>query len=197
MSGLPKSLEKVIDSFSRLPGIGKKTAQRLGMYIMKMDSDFISDFANALLEIDNSVYSCSVCNNFSDSELCSICSDTKRSSNMICVVENSSDIILFENTGFNGMFHVLGGLISPLDGISPDDLSIAALLDRLGDVEEIILATGTSVEAEATSLYLVNLFKPFNVQVSRLSQGIPIGGHLEYIDKATLEKSFLERVKIN
>ena len=109
MSGLPKALEKIIDSFSRLPGIGKKTAQRLGMYIMKMDNEFVSDFANALLEIENNIYSCSICNNFSDSETCSICSDPTRRSRMICIVENPSDIILFENTGFNGFFHVLGG----------------------------------------------------------------------------------------
>ena len=197
MTGLPKTLEKIIDSFSRLPGIGKKTAQRLGMYIMKMDSEFVSDFANALLEIESNIHLCSVCNNFSDSETCGICSDLKRKSQMICIVENPSDIILFENTGFNGLFHVLGGLISPLDGVSPDDLSIKALLDRINNIEEIILAIGTSVEGEATSLYLINLLKPFNIKISRLSQGLPVGGHLEYIDKATLEKSFLERVEIS
>ncbi len=197
MSGLPKTLEKIIDSFSRLPGIGKKTAQRLGMYIMKMDNEFVSDFANALLEIENNIYSCSICNNFSDSETCSICSDPTRSSRMICIVENPSDIILFENTGFNGFFHVLGGLISPLDGVSPEDLSIKTLLDRINNIDEIILAIGTSIEGEATSLYLINLLKPFNIKISRLSQGLPVGGYLEYIDKATLEKSFLERVEIN
>ena len=116
---------------------------------------------------------------------------------MICVVENPSDIMLFENTGFNGSFHVLGGLLSPLDGISPEDLSIDALLDRLDGVEEIILAIGTSIEGETTSLYMVNLLKTYNIKVSRLSQGLPVGGHLEYIDEATLEKSFIERIEIN
>ena len=116
---------------------------------------------------------------------------------MICIVENPSDIMLFEKTGFNGLFHVLGGLLSPLDGISPDDLSIKKLLDRLDGVEEIIIAIGTSVEGETTSLYLVNLLKTFNIKISRLSQGLPVGGHLEYIDEATIEKSFLERVEIN
>ena len=197
MSGLPKTLEKIIDSFSRLPGIGKKTAQRLGMHVMKMDSKFVSDFANSLLEIEDNIHLCSICNNFSDSETCGICSDSKRKSQMICIVENPSDIILFENTGFNGLFHVLGGLLSPLDGVSPEDLSIKALLDRINNIDEIILAIGTSVEGEATSLYLINLLKSFDIKISRLSQGLPVGGHLEYIDKATLEKSFLERVEIS
>ena len=116
---------------------------------------------------------------------------------MICVVENASDIVLFENTGFNGLFHVLGGLLSPLDGISPEDLSVDSLLNRTEKAEEIILAIGTSIEAETTSLYLINLLKPSNIKISRLSQGLPVGGHLEYIDQATLEKSFIERVEIN
>jgi len=198
MSALPKTLEKIIDSLSRLPGIGKKTAQRLGMYMIKLDNEFISDFANALLAMKNSIYSCSVCNNFCESNtVCNICSDSNRDSTMICIVENPPDIMLFENTGFNGHFHVLGGLLSPLDGISPEDLSINNLLNRTKDVNEIIIAIATSVEGEATSLYLINLFKPFNIKISRLSQGLPVGGQLEYIDQATLEKSFIERVEID
>jgi len=197
MSSLPKTLEKIIDSLSSLPGIGKKTAQRLGMYMIRMDDDFISDFSAALLDMKNNIYSCPKCNNFCESESCNICSDSNRDSSMICIVENPSDIILFDNTGFNGFFHVLGGLLSPLDGISPEDLSIDSLLNRLDDIEEIIIAIGTSVEAETTSLYLVNLLKSYNIKISRLSQGLPVGGHLEYIDEATLEKSFLERVEIN
>ena len=197
MSSLPNTLEKVIDSLSKLPGVGKKTAQRLGIYMMKMDNDFISDFAHALLDMKDNIYSCPICNNFCESESCNICSDSSRNSDMICVVENASDIILFENTGFHGLFHVLGGLLSPLDGISPEDLSIDPLLNRMKEVEEIILAIGTSIEAETTSLYLINLLKPFHGKISRLSQGLPVGGHLEYIDQATLEKSFIERVEIN
>ena len=197
MSTLPKTLEKIIDSLSSLPGIGKKTAQRLGMYMIKMDDEFISEFAAALVDMKDNIYSCSQCNNFCDSAVCSICSDTNRNSNMICIVENPSDIVLFDNTGFDGFFHVLGGLLSPLDGISPDDLAIDSLLSRLDNVEEIIIAIGTSVEAETTSLYLVNLLRSHNVKISRLSQGLPVGGHLEYIDQATLEKSFIERVEIS
>ena len=197
MSALPKTLEKIIDSLSRLPGIGKKTAQRLGMYMVKMDQDFILDFANALIDMKHNIYSCPKCNNFCESEACGICSDPTRNSSMICIVENPSDIVLFENTGFSGFFHVLGGLLSPLDGISPEDLSFDSLLDRLEGVKEIIVAIGTSVEGETTSLYLVNLLKEYDVKISRLSQGLPVGGHLEYIDEATLEKSFLERVEIN
>ena len=197
MSALPKTLEKIIDSLSSLPGIGKKTAQRLGMYMMKMDDDFISEFASALIDMKDNIYSCYKCNNFCESDICNICSDPNRNMNMICVVENPSDIILFDNTGFNGSFHVLGGLLSPLDGISPEDLSIDSLISRLDDVEEVIIAIGTSVEAETTSLYLVNLLKSHNMKISRLSQGLPVGGQLEYIDQATLEKSFTERVVIN
>ena len=197
MSALPKTLEKIIDSLSRLPGIGKKTAQRLGMYMIKLDDEFISDFANALLEMKNNIYSCSVCNNFCESTVCNICSDSTRNSNMICVVENPSDVILFENTGFNGLFHVIGGLLSPLDGVSPEDLAINNLLNRIEDGNEIIIAIGTSVEGETTSLYLINLLKPLNIKISRLSQGLPVGGQLEYIDEATLEKSFSERVEIH
>ena len=197
MSALPKTLEKIIDSLSSLPGIGRKTAQRLGMYMMKMDDDFISEFASALVDMKDNIYSCSKCNNFCESDICNICSDPNRNINMICVVENPSDIILFDNTGFNGSFHVLGGLLSPLDGISPEDLSIDSLISRLDGVEEVIIAIGTSVEAETTSLYLVNLLKSHNMKISRLSQGLPVGGQLEYIDQATLEKSFTERVAIN
>jgi len=197
MSSLPKTLEKIIDFLSSLPGIGKKTAQRLGMYMIRMDDDFISDFSAALLDMKNNIYSCPKCNNFCESESCNICSDSTRDSSMICIVENPSDIMLFDNTGFSGFFHVLGGLLSPLDGISPEDLSIDSLLNRLDDIDEIIIAIGTSVEAETTSLYLVNLLKSYNIKISRLSQGLPVGGHLEYIDEATLEKSFLERVEIN
>ena len=197
MSSLPKTLEKIIDFLSSLPGIGKKTAQRLGMYMIRMDDDFISDFSAALLDMKNNIYSCPKCNNFCESESCNICSDSTRDSSMICIVENPSDIMLFDNTGFSGFFHVLGGLLSPLDGISPEDLSIDSLLNRLDDIDEIIIAIGTSVEAETTSLYLVNLLKSYNIKISRLSQGLPVGGHLEYIDEATLEKSFIERVEIN
>ena len=197
MSALPKTLEKIIDSLSSLPGIGRKTAQRLGMYMIKMDDDFISEFASALVDMKDNIYSCSKCNNFCESDICNICSDPNRNMNMICVVENPSDIILFDNTGFNGSFHVLGGLLSPLDGISPEDLSIDSLISRLDGVEEVIVAIGTSVEAETTSLYLVNLLKSHNMKISRLSQGLPVGGQLEYIDQATLEKSFTERVAIN
>ena len=128
MSYLPKSLDKIIQSLSSLPGIGKKTAQRLGMHMIKMDREFILDFSNALVDMKNNIYTCSKCNNFCESDSCSICSDSRRDSKMICIVENPSDVILFENTGFNGMFHVLGGLLSPLDGISPDDLSFDLLL---------------------------------------------------------------------
>ena len=197
MSSLPKTLEKIIHSLSSLPGIGKKTAQRLGMYMIKMDHDFILDFANALIDMKNNIFSCPICNNFCESTSCNICSNTMRNPDMICIVENPSDIILFENTGFKGTFHVLGGLLSPLDGISPEDLSIDQLFNRLDNVKEIILAIGTSVEGETTSLYLINLLKKYNIKISRLSQGLPVGGHLEYIDEATLEKSFTERVEIN
>ena len=190
-SGTPP-VQRLIDEFSRLPGVGPKSAQRLTYHLIRMPAEQAENLASAILSVKTRITLCSKCFHITENDPCTICSDTTRDSRMICIVESSSDIMLFENTGFNGLFHVLGGLLSPLDGISPDDLAIKNLLNRLDNVEEIIIAIGTSIEGETTSLYLINLLKPLNITISRLSQGLPVGGQLEYIDEATLEKSFLE-----
>ena len=196
MEGFPSSLERVIDAFSRFPGIGKKTAHRLGLHVLKSDPISISEFANALIEVKEKITFCIECNNFAESEKCEICINPKRDRQVICVVEECSDIFLFENTGFRGMYQVLGGVLSPLDGIGPDELNLKSLMGRLKDVNEIIVATNTSVEGDATALYLARLIQPFDIKVTRLARGIPVGGNLEYVDEATLSKSLNERVVI-
>ena len=196
MEGFPSSLERVIHAFSRFPGIGKKTAQRLGLYVLKSDVNSITEFANALVEVKEKISFCVECNNFAEAKKCEICENLKRNRELICVVEESSDIFLFENTGFRGVYQVLGGVLSPLDGIGPDELNLKSLMGRLQGVKEIIVATNTSVEGDATALYLAKLIKPLGIKVTRLARGIPVGGHLEYVDEATLAKSMNERVVI-
>ena len=196
MGDFPVSLERVIDAFSKFPGIGKKTAQRLGLYVLKSDVNSITELANALVEVKEKISFCVECNNFAEAEKCEICENLKRNRELICVVEESSDIFLFENTGFRGVYQVLGGVLSPLDGIGPDELNLKSLMGRLQGVKEIIVATNTSVEGDATALYLAKLIKPLGIKVTRLARGIPVGGHLEYVDEATLAKSMNERVVI-
>ncbi len=196
MSGIPNSLENVINSFSRFPGIGKKTAQRLGFHVLKCEKIQIQELAQSLLDVKEKIRFCERCHNFSEDELCSICVHPKRNNNTVCVVEEPSDIILFEKTDFSGVYHVIGGVLSPLDGVGPDDLNIKTLLNRLDGVDEIIIATNASVEGDATALYLAKLLQPLEINVTRLSRGLPVGGHLEYVDEATLSKSMNERVKI-
>ena len=154
MKGFPPSLNKVIDEFSKFPGIGKKTAQRLGMYVLRADELSITSLANSLLSVKQKICFCVDCNNFSESEKCEICNDLKRDRTIICIVEESSDIFLFENAGFKGLYQVLGGVLSPLDGIGPDQLNLKTLMGRLNGVSELIVATNTSVEGDATALYL-------------------------------------------
>jgi len=196
MEGFPPSLERVIEAFSRFPGIGKKTAQRLGLHVLKSDINSMTEFAESLVEVKEKISFCVECNNFAEAEKCEICQNHKRDRQLICVVEESSDIFLFENTGFKGVYQVLGGVLSPLDGIGPDELNFKSLMHRLKDVKEIIVATNTSVEGDATALYLAKLIKPLDIKVTRLARGIPVGGHLEYVDEATLSKSMNERVVI-
>ena len=157
MNGLPLTLEKVIASFAKFPGIGKKTAHRLGLYVLKSHSKEIEEFANALLSVKRKIDTCITCNNISEERLCEICSNEKRDNSIICICEEPSDIYLIEKTGFNGVYHVLGGLISPLDGIGPDDLEIDLLIERAKSASELIVATDASIEGEATILYISKL----------------------------------------
>lgn len=193
-----ESLEILIDELSSLPGIGRKTAQRLAMFIMKLPKEEVEKLAEALISVKEKVKNCSICSNFTESDPCLICSSPKRDINTICVVEEPNDVIAIEKTNeFNGLYHVLGGSLSPLDGIGPEDLKIKELLQRINEnTKEIILALNPNIEGEATTLYLAKLLKPIGIKVTRIARGIPIGGDLEFADEATLSKAIEGRVQI-
>ena len=197
MSELPPTLTKVIKSFSKFPGIGNKTAHRLGLYVLKTHHNEIEELAKALLDVKNKITTCDNCHNISETELCEICSDKKRDNSMICICEEPSDIYLIEKTGYKGVYHVLGGLLSPLDGIGPDDLHIDSLMARIGSASELIVATDASVEGDATALYIQKILDSESIKMTRLARGLPVGGHLEYIDEATLTRSIDERVEFH
>jgi recombination protein RecR len=186
MDGLPPTLEKVIEAFSKFPGIGKKTAHRLGLHVLKTHTKEVEDFAQALVNVKSKINTCNTCHNIAEAKLCEICSDEKRDSSIICICEEPSDIYLIEKTGFKGVYHVLGGLLSPLDGIGPDDLQIDSLMERVKSATELIVATDASIEGEATILYISKLLDSHPIKMTRLSRGLPVGGHLEYVDEATL-----------
>ena len=192
----PNSLEKLIAEFSRLPGIGRKTAQRLSFFLLKQGRETAESLAQAILSLKDRVGYCSVCFNVTESDPCTICSSAKRDQAIICVVEEPSDVFALEKTGeYNGLYHVLGGALSPLDGIGPDNLRIRELLQRLGKgaVKEIILANNPSTEGEATSIYLSGLIRPLGIGVSRIAWGLPMGGDLELADQATLARGLSAR----
>lgn len=193
------SLARLIEQFERLPGIGHKTAQRLAFYVLDLSEQEAKAFAGAILEAKEKIKYCSVCQNLTDGEKCSICSNAGRDKGTICVVEDSQDVIAFERTReYNGLYHVLHGLISPMDGVTPDQLKIKELLTRAADenVKEIIMATNPTVEGEATALYISRLLKPMGVKVSRLAYGIPVGGDLQYADEITLMRALEGRNEI-
>lgn len=197
-------LDQLIKGFSRLPGVGKKSASRIVYYLLKADTDYLNTLADLIKKLKPSIRTCNICGTYTESELCDICSDYRRNSEQICVVEESKDVQTIEGTGvFNGKFHVLGGVISPIDGVGPEDLSIRKLLSRLTpdshgqDVKEVIIATNPTIEGDTTALYLVNLLKNTDVIVSRLALGLPVGGDLEYADKLTLSRSLNGRTKLS
>lgn len=182
------SLTKLVEQFARLPGIGRKTAQRLAFYVLSQPPEYAKDFSEALLKASKSIKRCAVCQNLADSESCSICANESRDRSIICVVSDPRDVIAFERMReYNGVYHVLHGLISPMDGIGPEQLTIKELLFRLNDeVREVVMATNPTVEGEATAMYLSRLIKPMGIKVSRLAYGIPVGGNLEFADDVTL-----------
>ena len=197
MNGLPPTLNKVIESFTRFPGIGKKTAHRLGLHVLKSHSNEIEEFAQALLDVKSKINTCNNCHNISETNLCEICSDDKRDKSIICICEEPPDIYLIEKTGFKGVYHVLGGLLSPLDGIGPDELHIDSLIARIKSASELIVATDASIEGDATALYISKILDSQSIKITRLARGLPVGGHLEYVDEATLTRSINERVEIH
>ena len=193
------SIEKLIESFEKLPSIGHKTAQRLAFYMLDQSKEEIKEFTDSIINAKNNLKFCSKCFNISDTDPCNICSNPKRDESIICVVEDVKDVLAMERTHeYSGLYHVLHGSISPMNGIGPEDIKIKELLSRLmdGKVKEIILATNPRVEGEATSIYISKLVKPMGIKVTRIARGIPIGGDLEYTDEVTLAKALEGRSEI-
>ena len=193
-----ESLEQLIEEFSQLPGIGRKSAQRLAMFILKLPKQDVINIAQTLIDVKEKIRYCSICWNFTEADPCVTCASPKRDRDTICIVEEPNDVIALEKTNeYKGLYHVLGGSLSPLDGVGPEDLKIKELLARVNDsVAEIILALNPNIEGEATTIYLTRLLKPLGVKVTRLARGIPIGGDLEFADEATLARALEGRVAV-
>lgn len=197
MYALP--IAKLIEEFSKLPGIGKRSAERLAFHILKQPKERVEEFSKVLIDAKNKVTFCPVCQSLTDCVPCSICRNVKRNHNTICVVENPKDIIAMEKTKeFTGVYHVLHGVISPMDGIGPNDIKIKELLIRCEkeDVSEIIMATNPTIEGEATAVYISKLFKPLGIKVTRIAHGLPVGGELEYADEITITRALEGRHEI-
>ncbi|MBQ0110804.1 MAG: recombination protein RecR [Oscillospiraceae bacterium] len=192
-------LNRLIEWFSRLPGIGKKTAARLAFYVLNLPQKEALDFADTIIKAKENVRTCRVCQNLTDKEVCEICADQKRDRTVVCVVEDPKDVLAFERTGeYRGLYHVLHGALSPLDNINPEDLKIKELFARLasGEITEVIMATNPTVEGEATAGYISRFVKPMGVKITRLAYGIPVGGDLEYTDEITLSRALEGRHEI-
>mgnify|MGYP001340720240 CR=1 FL=1 len=197
MAGIPDVILRVESLFSKFPGIGRKSARRIAFYLMDREREDVVQVAEALIDLKDKITHCPVCNHITEKIPCDICAAVQRDESILCVVEDSMDVISLERTvSFKGKYHVLGGLISPLDGIGPDDLAIESLMVRLDKVREVILAINPSVEGDTTSFYLSRLLRKFPVKVTRLARGIPIGGDLEYTDEATLARAIEGRIEI-
>ncbi|MET4563322.1 recombination mediator RecR [Lysinibacillus parviboronicapiens] len=188
----PEPISKLIDSFMKLPGIGPKTAARLAFFVLTMKEEDVLAFSKALIDAKRNLSYCSVCGNITDVDPCHICTDKQRDASVICVVQDTKDVIAMEKMrDYNGMYHVLQGAISPMDGIGPEDINVASLLVRLQDetVQELILATNSTIEGEATAMYISRLVKPSGIRTTRIAHGLPVGGDLEYADEVTLSKA--------
>jgi recombination protein RecR len=192
-------IENLVQQFSRLPSIGGKSAQRLAYHILEKNSELAESLASAIVDARRKIRKCGLCHNYSEADKCSLCLSPGRNPNLICVVERPSDIILIEKFGaFTGLYHVLGGALSPLDGVGPQDLNIDSLLKRLAGLEspEVILALNTSSDGEATGLYLIQKLKPMNVKVTQLARGIPLGSDLQYVDEHTMQRAMEYRIPL-
>ena len=194
------SIETLIDKFTSLPSIGRKSASRIAFHLLSLSEQQVKDFADAMVNAKKTVKYCKKCQTLTDTELCSICSDSGRNTAQICVVESPQDVMAFERTReYNGTYHVLHGLLSPIDGITPENLKIKELLFRVTneDIEEVIMATNPTVDGEATAMYISKLLKPFDIKVTRLAYGIPVGASLEYSDEVTLLRAFEGRSELD
>ena len=190
-----QSIEKVVEYFSSLPSIGRKSAQRLTYHLLKQTPEFVENFSIALLELKKNVKYCSVCFNYTETDPCPICSSVKRDNSVICVVEDPNDVMAIEKTnGFFGKYHVLHGVLNPLEGVSFDDIRIKELIERLSGIEEIILALNPSIEGEVTSQYIAKIIKPLEIKVSKIASGVPVGSSLEFSDELTLTRALEGRV---
>ena len=197
MASFPNSVQRLIDRFARFPGIGKKTAQRMAFNVMKSNEAEAAELAESIMNVKTKIHFCTICGGITEDDPCDICTDPKRNQDMICVVENPQDIFIFESSSsYKGVYHVLGGVISPLDGIGPDDLNLNKLIDRVKDDSEIILATNPSVEGDTTALYINKVFSGKNVKITRLARGIPVGSAIEYTDEATLIRALEGRTSL-
>ena len=199
MSFFPASLENLIDKFASLPGIGRKSAQRLAFYVLSLPESEARDFAAAIVDAKSSVHCCRVCQNLTEGELCSICASDRRDKGTICVVSEPRDVLSIERGHeYNGTYHVLHGALSPMSHVGPDDIKIKELLVRAAEdeVEEVIMATNPDTEGEATAMYISRLLKPFNIKVTRLAYGIPVGSNLEFADDATLNRAMEGRTEM-
>ena len=199
MSSFPIALDVLIDKFAALPGIGRKSAQRLAFHVLSLPEDDVLDFSEALVNAKKLVHCCSVCQNYTEDELCTICSSKSRDKSIVCVVSEPRDVASFERSReYNGTYHVLHGALSPMSHIGPEDIKIRELLNRLTDdtVSEVIMATNPDTEGEATAMYISRLIKPFGIKVTRLASGIPVGSNLEFADEATLTKALEGRTEL-
>ena len=193
-------LERAVGEFSKLPGIGRKTALRLVLHLLKQSESSVDGFADAVSHVRKDIKYCRVCHNISDTEVCPICSDTRRDTTTVCVVENVQDVMAVENTQtYRGLYHVLGGIISPMDGVGPADLEINSLVERVagGDIKEVILALSSTMEGDTTNFYISRLLKPYQVKVSVIARGISFGNELEYTDEVTLGRSIVNRTPVD
>lgn len=193
-------IARLIEEFAKMPGIGKRTAERLAYYVLKLPKEEVASFADALVNAKEKIIFCPVCQSLTETVPCEICSDSRRDQSVICVVEKPKDVVKIEKTReFKGTYHVLHGVISPMDGVGPEDIRIKELLSRVtdGSVKEVIMATNPNLEGEATAMYIAKLLSPFEVKVTRLAHGIPVGGDLEYADEVTLTRALEGRHEIN
>lgn len=192
------AIEKLIEEFAKLPGIGRKTAQRLALFVLNLPKEEVEEFASALVKARGTLKFCSICGSFADSDPCAICSNPNRDKSIVCVVENPKDIMTMERVReFNGVYHVLHGTISPMAGRGPEDIKLRELIRRInGEVMEVIVATNPNIEGEATAMYISKILKPLGAKVTRIAHGIPVGGDLEYTDEVTLSKALEGRKEI-
>lgn len=191
MDFYPVAIEKLIEEFAKLPGIGQKTAQRLALHILNLPEDEVKEFADALVKARGTIKYCSVCGNFTDQDPCAICSNPNRDKSVICVLEQPKDVMTMEKVKeYNGLYHILHGNLSPMQGRGPQDIRIRELVARMKeDVKEVIIATNPNIEGEATAMYIAKILKPLDVKVTRIAAGVPVGGDLEYADEVTLSKA--------